>query len=39
MSVLQNIRVILITAHVKIKNLKMHVHDKLWNDHIIMDAS
>jgi hypothetical protein len=39
MSVLQNIQVILITAHVKIKDLKMHVHAKLWNDHIMLDAS
>jgi hypothetical protein len=39
MSVLQNKRVILITAHVKVKDLKMHVHDKLWNDHIMVDAS
>jgi hypothetical protein len=39
MSILQNRHVILINAHVKVKDLKMHVHDTLWNDHIMLDAS
>jgi hypothetical protein len=39
MSVLQNTQVILISAHIKIKDLKMHVHYKLWNYHIMLEAS